>query len=149
MRFKICSHELFVELLCKDGRCLQKKHQYLPIHSLDIYRVNCVWALRLGKGQGSRVPPLPPSHRLYADELWPWKRPQLWGPVSSAITRWACCSLEDPSSSRRPSDLPDSHIRHLRMASHSRNEVSLPPETSQSAGTLSLAYSHQRLPKMV
>lgn len=87
------------------------------------------------KARGAGWPP------LHADELWPWKRPHLWGPVFSSMTRRACGSLEDPSSSRRPSDLPDSHMCHLRMAAHARNEVSLPSEASQSAGTLSLAYS--------
>lgn len=35
MRFKICSHKIFVELLCSNSRCLPKKpNVYLPIHSL-------------------------------------------------------------------------------------------------------------------
>lgn len=35
MRFKICSHEPFVELLCKDDMCLQKKPNIHPFNLLS------------------------------------------------------------------------------------------------------------------
>lgn len=135
MRFKICSHELFVELLCKDGRCLQKKPQKLPIHSLDIYRVNCVLGtgarqrpgeqgsprymlMSCGLGRG----PIPGglfSPQWQGGHAAPWRiLPAPEDPMTSQILTFATWEWQPTPG--------------MRYHSHQK---------PQSAGTLSLAYS--------
>lgn len=145
MRFKICSHELFVELLCKDSRCLQKKPQNLPIHSLDSYRVKC--ALGTGAQQRPGVQSAPSPHVLMS--CMALKKPCLWEPVSSSRTRRACCSQNDPPRSRRPSDLPDFHMRHLRMAPTPGMRYYSHQKPHSQQGYFLWLTPHQRLPKMV